>query len=188
MLPLPADIVGSPFSLRHLPPTRDIAMILYDVFTGDFDNMRFWLRGERIKSVDIVLRGIKRAYESKNMYMYYIVDQDDKIVGEIGFASIMRESKSVYVDYWLMPEFRGRRLIDRFLWGIEELAFDRLKVNRVILGIDVDNVASRKVAERNGYVLNGVSESGKVWVDGSKHDELNYVKNKSEWLKENRNA
>ena len=188
MQPLPVGIVGSPFSLQHLAPTRDIAMVLYDVFTSDFDNMRFWLRGEKIKSVDVVLRGIKRAYESGNMNMYYILDKEQKTVGEIGFASIMRESKSVYVDYWLMPEFRGRGLIDRFLWVMEELAFDVLKVDRVLLGIDAENLASRGVAERNGYVLNGVSKSGKVWVDGSKHDECEYVKQKSEWLKENRNA
>ena len=63
-----------------------------------------------------------------------------------------------------------------------------LKLKQVVLGIDVDNMASRKIAERNGYALNGISKPGKVWVDGSLHDECEYVKKKTEWLKEKRNA
>jgi len=187
MLLLPTDMHGSPFSLCHLSPTRDIAMALYDVFVSDFDNMRFWLRGEKIKSVDVVLKGLKRAYESKKMYMYYIME-NNKIVGEIGFASIDQEKKSAYIDYWLISSVRGHGLIDKFLPYIEGLAFNMLKLKQVVLGIDVDNIASLKIAERNGYTLNGISKSGKVWVDGSLHDECEYVKQKTEWLKEMRNA
>ena len=187
MQPLPTEIVGSPFSLRHLSPTREIAMVLYDVFRADFDNMRFWLRGKNIESVDEVFDGIKRAYESENMYMYYIME-NNKIIGEIGFASIDQEKKSAYVDYWLIPNVRGRGLIDRFLWGIEELAFDILKLKQVMLGIDVDNTASRRVAERNGYALNGISKSSRAWADGTLHNECEYSKLKSEWVKDNKNA
>ncbi len=178
MLPLPADIVVPPFALRHLVPTHDIAMALYDVFVGDAENMRFWLRGEKIKSWDVVFKGLERAYKCDNMYMYYIVIKD-KIVGEIGFASIEQEKKSAHIDYWLIPSVRGQGLIDRFLPYIEELAFDRLKLKQVVLGIDVDNIASCKIAERNGYTLKGISKSGKVWVDGSLHDECEYVKNQN---------
>lgn len=187
MQPLPTAIVGSPFSLRRLEPSHDIATVLYDVFTKDYDNMRFWLRGEKIYSVDVVFDGIKRAYECDDMYMYYICVKD-KIVGEIGFASIDKENKCVLVDYWLAPSARGQRIIDRFLWSIEELAFDVLKMKRVLLRIDAENIASRKIAERNAYVLNEVSVPSKVWADGSVHDMCEYSKQKSEWIKENKDA
>ena len=187
MQTLPTAMVGSPFSLRHMEPSRDIATVLYDVFTKDYDNMRFWLRGETIDSVDVVFDGIKRAYESDDMYMYYICVKD-KIVGEIGFASIDKENKCVRVDYWLAPSARGQRIIDRFLWIIEELAFGVLKVKRVFLDIDAENIASRKIAERNGYVLSETFGPGKVWSDGSVHDMCEYSKQKSEWIKENKNA
>lgn len=184
---LPTDIVGAPFSLRHLKPTHDIAMALYDIFCEDFDNMRFWLRGENIDSIDVVLDGIERAYMCDNMYMYYILDKD-QIVGEIGFASIFKDDKFAYVDYWLAPNVRGRKIIDGLLPIVEKLAFDNLKMDKVLLCIDVDNVASRKVAERNGYTLNGISKSAKVWIDGSIHDECEYSKLKPELVKEKQNA
>ena len=187
MLSLPTEIVGSVFLLRHLQPTRKVAKALYDVFVNDANGMQFWLRGEKIDSVDVVLDGITRAYACENMYMYYILD-NGQIVGEIGFASIIKREKAVYVDYWLAPSVRGNKAIDRFLPIIENLAFVSLNMNKVLLGIDVDNIASRKIAERNGYTLNVISKSGKVWVDGSTHDECEYSKLKSEWLKENKNA
>ena len=88
----------------------------------------------------------------------------------------------------MAPRVRGNKAIDRFLPIIENLAFVNLNMNKVLLGIDVDNIASRKIAERNGYTLNVISKSGKVWADGSTHDECEYSKLKSEWEKENKNA
>ena len=187
MLSLPAKLAVSDFILVHMKPTRDLAMALFDVFSADFENMRFWLRGEKIKSVQEIMDGIERAYDSDNMYMFEMF-QNDKLVGDIGFANIIEKDKNVFVDYWLAPMVRRQKLIDKFLPIMESLAFENLNMDKVTLGIDVENTASRKVAERNGYVLKGVSKSGKVWVDGSKHDECEYVKQKSEWLKGKRNA
>ena len=187
MQSLPTDIVGTPFSLRHLSPTREIAMVLFDVFQTDFDNMRFWLRGKKIESVDEVFDGIKRAYECDNMYMYYILDKD-QIVGEIGFSSIKKKTKIVNVDYWLTPSVRGRKLIDDLLPLVENLAFDNLKMDKVLLKIDACNTASRKIAEKNGYTLDGIMRDERMWPDGSFHDECEYSKLKSEWVKENKNA
>jgi RimJ/RimL family protein N-acetyltransferase len=187
MRTLPTEIGGASFSLCHMIPTRDIAAVLYDVFIKDSDNMRFWLRGEKVKSVDVVFDGIKRAYDCDNMYMYYIL-KDGHIIGEIGFASVVDKEQYTYVDYWLSPNVRGHQIIDKLLPIIESLAFNVLKKDGVLLGIDVDNIASRRVAERNGYVLKEILPASKKWVDGSFHDDCKYLKLKSEWSKEKQNA
>ena len=187
MLSLPAEIVVSDFILSHIKPTRDIAMALFGVFSGDFDNMRFWLRGEKMDSVDAVLNGLVRAYNCDKMHMFEIM-HGGELIGEIGFASINEKNKTVYVDYWLTPNARGYGIIDKMLPVIEKMAFEDLNMNKVILGIDVENTASRKVAERNEYKLDGVLRENKMWVDGSVHDECVYSKLKSEWIKEQKNA
>ena len=187
MLSLPQDIAGADYFLRHLKPTRDIAMAVFDVFCKDNENMKFWLRGEDIKSMDIVLDGMKRAYDAENMYMYEIM-HNDELVGEIGFVNIIDKNKSGYVDYWLMPKVRGHGLIDVFLPIIEQLAFEILNMNKIVLNIDVANIASRRVAERNGYKLDGVLRQDVLWHDGTLHDNCEYSKLKLEWLKGNKNA
>jgi len=187
MLSLPASIAVGDFLLSHLPPTRDIAMGLYDIFTKDAGNMRFWLRGEKIKSVDVVLEGIARAYRCDNMYMYQIF-QNDLFVGEIGVSAFSEKNKSVCIDYWLAPIVRGKALIDKFLTVVENVVFNNIDINKVVLRIDVDNTSSRKVAARNGYVLDGILRAECVWHDGLFHDVCEYSKLKSEWIKEKRNA
>lgn len=184
---LPTDIVVSNFVLKHMKPTRDIAMALFDIFDADSKNMRFWLRGEKIESGDVIFDGLMRAHESENMYMFEIL-YNNTLVGEIGFSSIIQKNKTVYVDYWLRPDMRGHRLIDLLLPTIEDMAFNNLNMNKVVLGIDAENIASRKVAERNQYKLDGVLRENKMWHDGSFHDECEYSKLKSEWIKEKRNA
>ena len=182
---LPTDIGISDFVLAHIKPTRDIAMVLFDIFTTDSQNMRFWLRGEKIESGNVVFDGLLRAYESENMYMFEIL-HNNTLVGEIGFSSIIQKNKTVYVDYWLVPDMRGHRVIDVLLPTIENLAFNNLNMNKVVLGIDAENVASRKVAERNHYKLDGILRGNKIWHDGSFHDECEYSKLKSVALQKTR--
>ncbi len=187
MLSLPQDICVADYFLRHLEPTRDIAMAVFDVFRKDSKNMVFWLRGENIKSADVVLDGMKQAYDAENMHMYEIM-RNDELIGEIGFTRVVDKNKSVYIDYWLAPDVRGHALIDMFLPVVERLAFENLHMNKVVLGIDADNIASRRVAERNGYKLDGILRQESLWHDGSLHDNCEYSKIKSEWLKGNKNA
>ena len=187
MQSLPSDIDVSNFVLSHMKPSRDLAVALYNIFTSDSDGMRFWLRGENIDSVGVVLDGITCAYGCDNMYMFEIL-HDGQIIGEIGFATINDKNKSVKIDYWLAPSARNKGLIDKFLPVVEELAFKNMGMNKIVLCIDTENIASRKVAERNGYKLDGILRAEKLWFDGSFHDECEYSKLKSDWSKEGKNA
>lgn len=187
MLSLPQDICVADYFLRHLKPTRAIAMAVFDVLRKDSKNMMFWLRGEDIKSVDVVFDGMQQAYDAEDVHMYEIM-RNDELVGEIGFTRVVDKNKSVYIDYWLAPDVRGHALIDMFLPIMEQLAFEILNMNKIVLNIDVANIASRKVAERNGYVLDGVLLQDVLWHDGTLHDNCEYSKLKLEWLKGNKNA
>ena len=187
MQSLPVEIAVSDFILSHKKPTHDMLVAMYDIFIKDFDNMRFWLRGEKIESVDVIIDAIEKAYACDKMYMFEIL-YDNRLVGEIGFASIDDKNKFVNVDYWLVPDMRGQGLIDKFLPNIEALAFNNMGMNKIVLGIDSENIASRKIAERNGYGLDGILRAEKLWQDGTVHDECEYSKMKSEWVKENKNA
>ena len=187
MQTLPTEIAVSDFILSHKKPTHDMMVAMCDIFTKDFDNMRFWLRGEKIESEVVVIDAVERAYACDKMHMFEIL-QANRLVGEIGFASIDDKNKFVNIDYWLSPDMRGQRHIDNFLPIMEMLAFNNLDMNKVVLGIDSENIASRKIAERNDYKLDGILRAEKLWADGTVHDECEYSKLKSEWLKGKRNA
>lgn len=79
----------------------------------------------------------------------------------LGFAaavSIEREAQTAELGYVVAPGARGRGVATEALRQLTEWAFSE-EMLRLELLISVDNAASKKVAERCGYVHEGVFRS-----------------------------
>ena len=63
------------------------------------------------------------------------------------------------MGYWLLPEGRGRGYATRSVRLLSEWALSSLGIARLQLWTEPDNVASQRVAERSGYVKEGVLRS-----------------------------
>jgi RimJ/RimL family protein N-acetyltransferase len=74
------------------------------------------------------------------------------------------------VGYWLAPEGRGRGAMTRALRLLVDYAFDELGLERVELFTLRDNVRSQEVAERAGFVREGVARDRIESRDGAVHD------------------
>jgi [ribosomal protein S5]-alanine N-acetyltransferase len=60
------------------------------------------------------------------------------------------------VSYWTFPPFRGRGLASRAVRLVCAYAFAHLGVERIELYVETDNLASRGVARKAGFVEEGV--------------------------------
>ncbi|MGZ6645259.1 MAG: GNAT family N-acetyltransferase [Solirubrobacteraceae bacterium] len=87
------------------------------------------------------------------------VDDDGRFVGLALAVDIDREGREVELGYITAPSARGRGVGTGMLDELTRWAFDELGALRVTLIIDVENKASSRVAERCGYVLEGVMRS-----------------------------
>lgn len=81
-----------------------------------------------------------------------------RILGSIGirFSEIDDVGE---IGYWMRSEARGRGVMTRALLLVARWAFDERGAARVQLRADVENVASRRVAEKAGFRLEGVLRS-----------------------------
>jgi RimJ/RimL family protein N-acetyltransferase len=77
--------------------------------------------------------------------------------------AIEREARQCELGYMVAPAGRGRGVATEALRQLTGWAFGQGML-RAELHISVDNVASKRVAERNGYVLDGVLRS--LWFKG----------------------
>jgi len=80
----------------------------------------------------------------------------------LGLAVVPRidaEAATAELGYIVVPEARGRGVAAQALRLLTEWAFTELGMIRLELMIDVENHASKKVAERCGYVREGVLRS-----------------------------
>jgi RimJ/RimL family protein N-acetyltransferase len=76
----------------------------------------------------------------------------DVVTGErLGNVGLVRAAGVAEVSYWLASAARGRGVATRALRLISWWAFDRIGVDELRLWTHVDNLASRRVAERAGY-------------------------------------
>jgi RimJ/RimL family protein N-acetyltransferase len=81
-------------------------------------------------------------------------------IGSIGMSVLDREQAVVEVGYWAVAAVRRRGLTTRALRLIARWLTEVVGAERVQLRADVLNIASQRVAEKAGFVLEGVIRSG----------------------------
>jgi RimJ/RimL family protein N-acetyltransferase len=62
----------------------------------------------------------------------------------------------IEIGYWLRSRLRGSGYMTEAVAALTSLAIDSLKANRVEIRSDVNNLRSRRIADRLGYSLEGI--------------------------------
>ncbi len=93
---------------------------------------------------------------------FAVRDGEGTIAGSLGMRVIDPEDDVVEVGYWAAAPARGRGLTTRALTLLCRWLFDDVGALRIQLRADVENVASQRVAEKAGFVREGVLRSSGV--------------------------
>ena len=182
MADFPEQISVQGFVLRPLEATFDNANMIYDILSKDMKNLRFYWPNSEFKDATDVFMKLKMREKSIKPYMYGIY-KENEFLGEVGLSGFVAINKFAFVGYWLKESARGAGTINKLLPTIEDLAFEKLDINKLKLQCNPKNIASRRIAEKNGYTLDGIMRADRVWPDGSVHDSCEYSKLRSEWEK-----
>lgn len=100
-----------------------------------------------------------RGREEGAILNLMVVDGEDRLLGSCGIVEVDWEEGRAELGYWLAPEARGRGAMTRAVSLLARWIFDSLPIERVQLGIEPGNAASRAVAERAGFSFEGVLRS-----------------------------
>ena len=181
----PEKIVVDDLVLKPIPVLHDYAQQIYDAFHEDELSFRFWMENGIYKTVQEVLDAYKTKYTDEENWEYamYGIFNKDELLGEIGLSCIDIKNNTAEIGYWLKKSARGRGLIDKLIPIIEKLGFETLNLRKINIWCDTENIASKKHAEKNGYVLEGIQRERKLWPDGSIHSTAMFGKLKTEWKK-----
>jgi RimJ/RimL family protein N-acetyltransferase len=89
-----------------------------------------------------------------------IVDRPSNLL--IGVLSLTLDSynRKGEIGYWMDRNFWGRGLMTEAVWRVVHYGFDTLNLHRLELTHMVANVASRRVAEKLGFQLEGCWREG----------------------------
>lgn len=104
----------------------------------------------------------------------------DRLVGGLVCWYINRHNRTAELGYWLGADATGRGLATRSAaLGVRHL-FEAEQLNRVEMQCGVENLASRRVAERLGFTLEGIRRESH-WITHRFVDHAVYGLLRREW-------
>ena len=118
----------------------------------------------------------------RGLYADWAVTLKDsrKMIGTCGFANIDSRMKNCEIGYVLSPYFRNNGYMTEAVNAVLKLTFDVLKLETARLRIINENTASKKLAERVGFVLESV-EREEMEIKGIRRDIAHYVMTAEEY-------
>ncbi|RFS83147.1 N-acetyltransferase [Actinomadura spongiicola] len=129
------------------------------------DDAYFTVEGQRDN-----LHALVEAYAVGEMWPGVILVDGD-IAGRITLNNVLRGPlQSCFVGYWVARAHTGRGVATEALRQVLDVAFTDLGLHRVEAFTRVDNHASQRVLERNGFTAVGTARRH-IHVDGRWHDE-----------------
>lgn len=93
-----------------------------------------------------------------------------ELLASIGLPRRDEGAAVAEVGYWVAPGARGRGIATQATLAVARWAFGALGVRRLEWMADPGNAASRRVAEKAGFTMEGVLRSRLRYRDGSRAD------------------
>ncbi|MGZ7136078.1 MAG: GNAT family N-acetyltransferase [Methanobacterium sp.] len=107
----------------------------------------------------------------------------NKVIGSIGLnIGSDIERISAEVGYWLGEDYWGKGIVSSALKGILEYGFNELDLERIYAVPLEQNIASRKVLEKNGFILEGILRKSVIKF-GKIYNQALYAKTKEDDIK-----
>jgi RimJ/RimL family protein N-acetyltransferase len=111
------------------------------------------------------LKHINETIENRfqNTKYSYGIEVDGEVVGDVSLRNLNDDSHSPEIGYWMSPDYAGKGVTTRAVEALTRLGIETLGLREVIIRANPDNIASNKVAEKNGYQLVGTEvEDGEL--------------------------
>ena len=107
--------------------------------------------------------------------MLVFLKEGNVLVGGSGLHSLDWTVPKFEVGYWMRRRMQGRGLATEAVIAVTEFAQSTLGARRIEILSDAENAGSRRVAERAGYVLEGIQRSNRIAPDGELRDTCIYA-------------
>lgn len=100
--------------------------------------------------------------------------QTARYLGSLGLHEPDWKNRTFEIGYFLRSSATGNGYMTEAVKALVEMALTDLRANRVDIWCDVENVASRRVAELAGFEFEGRLRNFEIGADGTSRDFLIY--------------
>ena len=126
-----------------------------------------------------VARRMQAQFLQREHLGYYLHERGadgrpGRLIGGAGLHSPDWQVRRFELGYWIVPSHTGRGLVVEVVAALVRLGFEQLRARRLEIRTDSRNAASRAVAERCGFTLEGVLRRDALDVEGQPCDSCVY--------------
>lgn len=123
---------------------------------------------------------IKGLMETGGYPKSFAIVYQGELAGTIGFNDIDRGIKCGTVGYWLGQEFQGKGIMSQALETVIDYGFRDLKLDKIEIRVATENMKSRALPERFGFLEEGVLRNAE-WLYDRYVDLVVYGLLRDEW-------
>lgn len=182
LLDLPSSIETSRLLLRT-PRTGD-GPVLHEALTESLTELRRflaslpWVAAEQtVESAETFCRNGEANFIARRDLPFLVFEKrTGKLVASAGLHRTVWQTPKTEVGYWCRTRAAGNGFVTEAVVALTGYAFEHLEAVRVELITDEENVASRRVAERAGFVLEGVLRNERRAPDASLRNTCVYAR------------
>jgi phosphoribosyl-AMP cyclohydrolase len=170
--PIHPDEVDIGDGLRLVPVRADFAPAAFEVIQASQAEFSRWLRWAGEPQLEETLAHFtenERQWSDGSAY-HYAVFYGDQLVGSIGLRINAMNPQAASIGYWMGTPWAGRGYTSRAAAALRDIGFDRVGLRRQELGAGVDNIGSRRVAEKMGMRREGLKRAGAQDGEGRTYD------------------
>ncbi|MEO4052881.1 GNAT family protein [Solibacillus sp. CAU 1738] len=156
---------------------------LYELIDINREHLRQWLLWvDKRKCADDLQPIIKMWLEkyAENNGFDAGIRHNGNLVGMIGLHYIDWKNKSTSIGYFLAENAQGKGIITKSISNLMEYLFERLDLNRIEIQCAMNNVKSKAIPVRLGFINEGVIREGQ-WLYDHYEDIVTYSLLKKDW-------
>jgi RimJ/RimL family protein N-acetyltransferase len=182
LIDLPASIETERLLLRT--PQSGDGPALFDAITESLPDLRRFLASlpwvateQSLESTETFCRRAQSNFIARTDLPFLAFDKrSGDLVVSCGLHRPVWATPKLEVGYWCRSSRTGRGFVGEAVQALTQLAFEQLHAARVELITDAHNTASRRVAERCGFVLEGILRHERRAPDGTLRDNCVYAR------------
>jgi ribosomal-protein-serine acetyltransferase len=153
--------------------------LLIDANRARLERWMAWAEGQTRERTLEFVRAARKQVDADDGFQAAIVGEDG-IVGVAGFHGLDWPNRATSLGYWLAAGEEGRGTMTHAVRALVDHGFDHWGLNRVEIRADVENLRSRALAERLGFVYEGTLRQALRLADGF-HDDVVYAMLAADW-------
>ncbi len=175
LIPLPTELVGERITLRPLRPGDGPAMqAAIDESRAEIDVWMDWPPMMRTQddAVDFCIRMAAEWLRRDSLNVGVFETATGRYLGGTGFHTISWRLRAFELGYWLRTSAAGHGYMTEAVRLLLGLAFGQLDARRVTILCDTQNIRSRAIPERLGFVHEGTHRKDSLTPSGEPRDTL----------------